>query len=166
MFPFCLFLNYFSHYLIFNKIYTFPNKCQEGNYTQKQQSGQWLHLMGFMLDKGHNQCFWVLNIWNVSLVSGKISSMYQSLSYAQLFGTPWNVAHQAPLSMVSLGMNIGVGSQSLLQGIFHTQGLFVGLLHCRQILYHLSQQTVYLIEVSSIQMVFKAIRLEELTACR
>ena len=33
MFPFCLFLNYFSHYLIFNKIYTFPNKCQEGNYT-------------------------------------------------------------------------------------------------------------------------------------
>ena len=29
---------------------------------------------------------------------------------------------------------------SLLQGIFLTQGLNMGLLHCRQILYHLSHQ--------------------------
>ena len=29
---------------------------------------------------------------------------------------------------------------SLLQGIFPTQGLNLGLLHCRQILYHLSHQ--------------------------
>ena len=29
---------------------------------------------------------------------------------------------------------------SILQGIFSTQGLNLGLLHCRQILYHLSQQ--------------------------
>ena len=78
------------------------------------------------------------------------SCMLTLFSRAQLFVTLWAIAHQAPLSMVSPGMNIGVGSQSLLQGIFHTQGLFVGLLHCRQILYHLSQQTVYLIEVSSI----------------
>ena len=34
--------------------------------------------------------------------------------------------------------NSGVGSHSLLQGIFLTQGLNLGLLHCRQILYHLS----------------------------
>ena len=32
------------------------------------------------------------------------------------------------------------GSHSLLQGIFPTQGLNQGLLHCSQILYHLSQQ--------------------------
>ena len=37
------------------------------------------------------------------------------------------------------GKNIGVGCHSL-QGIFPTQGLNLGLLHCRQILYHLSQQ--------------------------
>ena len=37
--------------------------------------------------------------------------------------------------------NIGVGSHSLLQGIFPTQGLNAGLLHCRQILYHLSHQS-------------------------
>ena len=31
-------------------------------------------------------------------------------------------------------------SHSLLQGVFPTQGLSPGLLHCRQILYHLSHQ--------------------------
>ena len=36
--------------------------------------------------------------------------------------------------------NAGVGSHSLLQGIFPTQGLNPGLLHCRQILYQLSHQ--------------------------
>jgi len=40
----------------------------------------------------------------------------------------------------SLGKNTGVGCHSLLQGIFPTQGLNPGLLHCRQIFYHLSHQ--------------------------
>ena len=34
----------------------------------------------------------------------------------------------------------GVGSYSLLQGIFPTQGLEPGVLHCGQILYHLKHQ--------------------------
>ena len=40
----------------------------------------------------------------------------------------------------SPGQNTGVGSCSLLQVIFPTQGLNPGLLHCRQILYQLSHQ--------------------------
>ena len=40
----------------------------------------------------------------------------------------------------SLGQNTGVGSLSLLQEIFPTQGLNPGLLHCRQILYQLSHK--------------------------
>ena len=44
--------------------------------------------------------------------------------------SPWN----------SPGQNTGVGSFSLLQGIFPTQELNQGLLHCRQILYQLSYQ--------------------------
>ena len=44
--------------------------------------------------------------------------------------SPWN----------SPGQNIGVGSLSLLRGIFPTQGSNPGLLHCRQILYQLSHQ--------------------------
>ena len=43
---------------------------------------------------------------------------------------PWN----------SPGQNTGVGSLSLLQGIFLTQGSNPGLPHCRQILYQLSHQ--------------------------
>ena len=37
-----------------------------------------------------------------------------------------------------LQANTGAGSLSLLQGIFPTQGLNWGLLHCRQVLYQLS----------------------------
>ena len=44
--------------------------------------------------------------------------------------SPWN----------SLGQNTGVGSLSLLQGSFLTQGLDPGLLHCRQILHQLSHK--------------------------
>ena len=40
----------------------------------------------------------------------------------------------------SPGKNTGVGCHFLLQGIFPTQGSNPGLLHCRQILYHLSHQ--------------------------
>ena len=40
----------------------------------------------------------------------------------------------------SPGQNTGVGSLSLLQGIFPIQGSNPGLLHCRQILYQLSHK--------------------------
>ena len=40
----------------------------------------------------------------------------------------------------SPGKNIGVGCHSLLQAIFPTQELNLGLPHYRQILYHLSHQ--------------------------
>ena len=43
---------------------------------------------------------------------------------------PWNYP----------GKNTAVGCHFLLQGIFLTQGSNPGLLHCRQILYHLSNQ--------------------------
>ena len=42
--------------------------------------------------------------------------------------------------MESPGQNTGVGSLSVLQGIFPTQESNQGLLHCRQILYQLSYQ--------------------------
>ena len=58
----------------------------------------------------------------------------------QLFVTPWTVALQAFLSMGFSGKNTGLGSHSLLQGIFTTQGSNLGLLDHRQILYRLSHQ--------------------------
>ena len=41
-----------------------------------------------------------------------------------------------------LGKSTGVGCHFLLQGIFLTQEWNLGLLHCRQMLYHLSHQGV------------------------
>ena len=54
------------------------------------------------------------------------------------FTIPWTVAHQLLCSWDSPGKNTGVDCHSFLQGIFSTQGLNPGLLHCGQILYHLS----------------------------
>ena len=61
-----------------------------------------------------------------------------SLSREQFFATTWTIVLQAPCPWNSPGKNTGVGSHSLLQGIFLMQGLNLHLLHCRQILYHLS----------------------------
>ena len=63
--------------------------------------------------------------------------MCQLFSHVQLFGTPRTVAHQAPRSMEFSRKNTVVGCHFLLQGIFLTQGSNLGLLYCRQILYHL-----------------------------
>ena len=68
----------------------------------------------------------------------------QSLSRVQLFVTPWTVARQAPLFMGFFSKNTRVGSHSLLQGIFLTQGSNLSLVRCRQILYHLSHQGSYI----------------------
>ena len=47
--------------------------------------------------------------------------------------TLWTVAHQAPLPWDFPGKNTGVGCHFLLQGIFPTQGLNLGLLHWKWI---------------------------------
>ena len=61
---------------------------------------------------------------------------WKSLSRVQLFETPWTI--KSPWN--SPGQNTGVGSLSLLQGIFPTQGSNAGCPHCRQILSQLSHK--------------------------
>ena len=76
-------------------------------------------------------CFNQSSITDVILCgeSESCSVMFDSLQPRGLY-SPWN----------SPGQNPGVGSRSLLQGIFPTQGLNPGLPHCRWILYQLSHQ--------------------------
>ena len=66
--------------------------------------------------------------------SGIICGKRKSLSRVSLWPhglySPWN----------SSGQNAGVGSHFLLQGIFPTQELNPGFLHCRQILYQLNHK--------------------------
>ena len=61
--------------------------------------------------------------------SESCSVVSDSLQPRELY-SPWN----------SPGKNTGVGSHSLLQGIFPTQGLNSGLLHCMPVLYQLSHK--------------------------
>ena len=70
--------------------------------------------------------------------------------HVQFLVTLWTVACQVPLSLNSPGKNTGVGSHSLLQWIFLTQGSNPSLSHYRfftflQILYLLSHQGSYFI---------------------
>ena len=69
---------------------------------------------------------------NLYQLSCQFSSV-QLLSRVRLFATPWTIWD-------SPGQNTGVGSLSLLQGIFPTQGSNPGPPHCRRILYQLSHQ--------------------------
>ena len=62
----------------------------------------------------------------------EVSQLYPTLCYPMdtRLLHPWDF----------LGKSTGVGCHFLLQGIFPTQRLNLGLLHCWQILYHLSHQ--------------------------
>ena len=83
----------------------------------------------------------------------------KSLSHVWLFVTPWTLAYQAPPSMGFFSMDLCLPGSSI-HGIFFqaivlewvaisspgdlpTQGVNPGLLHCRQMLYHLSHQGRY-----------------------
>ena len=76
--------------------------------------------------------YFVLQLTAYALTSTSQSEVWKSLSHVWLFATAW--------TWNSPGQNTGVGSLSLLQEIFPTQGSNPGLLHCRQILYQLSHK--------------------------
>ena len=63
---------------------------------------------------------------------------WNELKVAQLCPTLCNTMEYSPWN--SPGQNTGMGSLSLLQGIFPIQGSNPGLSHCRWILYHLSHR--------------------------
>ena len=50
----------------------------------------------------------------------KVVRNYSFIYLVQLFGIPWTVAHQAPLSVEFSRQNTGVGCHFLHQGIFLT----------------------------------------------
>ena len=75
-------------------------------------------------------------------ISQKVKCESITLSHVQLFVTPWTGAQQLLSPWNSPGQNTGVSCHFLLQGIFPTQRLNLGFLHCKQILYCLNHQGV------------------------
>ena len=94
---------------------------------QKQVCGFWLasgkkHQMAL----GDSSLIWIQGI-SLESEGTNPSAVSDCLRTRRLYD-PWN----------SAGKNTGVGSLSLLQGIFQTEGSNPGLPHCMQILYWLS----------------------------
>ena len=83
-----------------------------------------------LMFRGRNRC-WELGTQVLCLVT----QFFPTLCDAMDCIPPGSSVHGD-----SPGKNSGVGSLSLFQGIFLTQELNQGLLHCRQILYQLSHQ--------------------------
>ena len=75
-------------------------------------------------------------IWKVGLISE--NQLVRSESHSVMSNSLQS--HGLYSSWNSPGQNTGVGSLSLLQGIFPTQGSKPGLPHCRWILYQLSHK--------------------------
>ena len=106
---------------------------------------EWVQTMKQSVRSESGQPLWVLlscsqivwplgsNIWDqVRVLSCSVMSdsvRHYGLQPIRLL-CPWD----------SPGKNPGVGCHCLLQGVFLTQGLNLGLLLCRRILYHLSHQ--------------------------
>ena len=89
-------------------------------------------------------CLWFLSSMSYSFLhtgflslSVQFSSVHFSLSVMSDSLRPHESQHARPPCPSPAP---GVGSLSLLQGIFQTQGLNPGLPHCRQILYQLSHK--------------------------
>ena len=76
------------------------------------------------------------------------------LSCVQLLVTPWTVAHQVPLSMEFSRQECWSELPFPSPGIFPTQGLNPSLLHCWQILYHLSHQGSYTVGLLFIHPIY------------
>ena len=91
--------------------------------------------------------FYLVNIWAPAVhlkvkVTQWCPTLFDPMDYSMDSSSPWN----------SLGQNTGVGSLSLLQGIFQTQESNPGLLHCRWILYQLRHQGSYMYDTSKIYL--------------
>ena len=110
----------------------------EGIVWEKVENSHFCHHTSLSTDSWSElqpQDSWALTGW--TLVSTAWKWRWKEFSCVPLLGTPWTVAHQAPLSMRFPQARV-VGCHFLLQGVFLTQGLNPGLPHCRQILYCLS----------------------------
>ena len=88
-------------------------------------------------------CKYIKNVLLLCVVAQSCLTVCHAIDCSrQALLCPWN----------SAGKNTVVGCHSLLQGIFLTQGWNPGLLHCGQILHHLSHQFGSLQSLSCVRL--------------
>ena len=117
---------------------------------QEYWSGLHTLLQGIFLTQGSNPCLLHLLHWqagSLPLVPPRKPQFQVSVQFSSVAKSCPTLCDPMDCSLPgssvhgdSPGKNTGVGCHALLQGIFPTQELNWGLLHCRQILYQLSYQ--------------------------
>ena len=109
--------------LYLKRIHLFSPACSQKHHDGMEEFKHFSDCCLWKIPELMRLCYYLIN-------SGKSCSvMSDSLQPHGLYN-PWN----------SPGQNTGVGSLSLLQGSFPTQGLTPALPHCRRFLYQLSHE--------------------------
>ena len=117
-------LQYFSHLIRRTLIWKDPDTGKDWRQEEKGwQKMRWLDGITDSMDMKERK-------WSGSVIHLCV----------WLFATPWTVAYQSLCPWDFPGISTRVDCHFLLQGIFLTRGSNPGLLHCRQMLYHLSHQ--------------------------
>ena len=110
-------------------------------------------ILSFGLPKIHHCIFSLMHCVCV-LVTHSCPTLYD----------PWTVAHQALLSTGLSGHEYRGGLPYPFPGIFPSQGLNLGFLHCGRILYHLSHSKEHHCELMLL-LVFNMIQVEFWKSC-
>ena len=106
-------------------------QLQSSTITTCQRVGVlWVKTLGLQVSKTITQLDQTIRKVETSVSFSESGSVISDSLWPHGIYSPWN----------SPGQNTGVGSLSLLQHIFPTQGSNPGLPHCRRILYQLSYQ--------------------------
>ena len=126
-------LSHFSRVQIFDFTdCSWPGSTVMGFSSQEYWMGYHALLQGILQTQGLNPHLlhlkWILYYWATKESESESCSVVSDSLQPHGLYSPWH----------SPGKNTGVGSLSLIQGIFQTQGLNPGLPHCRWILYQLS----------------------------
>ena len=102
-----------------------PWGCKESDMTERLNTYTHITIKAFQVLQ-----LSLLQLFNLKLAYFCFALSLNRVRLFAILFSPWN----------SPGQNTGMGSCSLLQGVFPTQGLNPGLLHYRQVLYQLSHQ--------------------------
>ena len=99
-----------------------------------------LHIIWFKMKRELKCVVKIINLWIDSKVLKENSWDFLNIESESCWVLFNSLQHELYSPWKSLDRNIRISILSLLQGIFPTQGLNPGLLHCRWILYQLSHK--------------------------
>ena len=128
------FYSYFSYYLFITVWYCLLRFCKCETPAHLKESYKIFFKTSLSLERSSR--WWIERNKILVFWRGRLFRRSESEGRSVVSNSLWPHGLHSPWNFP--GQNTGMGSLSLLQGIFPTQGSNPGLLNCRQILYQLS----------------------------